>query len=47
MEVVFKVLIKLVQRIEHKINSFNVRIEIVEKSLDKLRSKCPVGAPLK
>lgn len=47
MDVVFKVLIKSVQRIEHKMNSFNVGIEIVEKSLEELRSKCSVGVPLK
>lgn len=47
MEVIFKTLTDLVQRIEHKIDLFNMRMEMVEKSLEKLRSKCLVGAPSK
>ncbi|GAY65734.1 hypothetical protein CUMW_243340, partial [Citrus unshiu] len=46
-EEAFRVLTQCVQRIEHKMNSFNVRMEMVEKSLDELRSKSLVGAPSK
>lgn len=47
MEEAFRVLIESVYRIEHKMDSFDVRMEMVEKSLEELRSKCPVGAPSK
>ncbi|GAY58842.1 hypothetical protein CUMW_189890, partial [Citrus unshiu] len=46
-EEAFRVLTQCVQRIEHKIDSFYVKIEMVEKSLEELRSKSPVGAPSK
>ncbi|XP_052296312.1 uncharacterized protein LOC107177990 isoform X2 [Citrus sinensis] len=47
MEEAFRVLTHCVHRIEHKMDSFNVRMEMVEKSLEELRSKSPVGAPSK
>lgn len=47
MEATFRVLIESVQRIEHKMDSFNMRIEMVEKSLEQLRSKSLVGATSK
>lgn len=47
MEEAFRVLTQCVHRIEHKMDSFNVRMEMVEKSLEELRSKSPVGAPSK
>ena len=47
MEKAFRVLTQYVHRIEHKIDSFNVRMEMVENSLEELRSKSPVGAPSK
>ena len=42
MEEAFRVLTHCVHRIEHKMDSFNVRMEMVEKSTEKLRSKCPL-----
>ena len=47
MEEAFRVLTQCVQIIEHKMDSFDVRMEMVEKFLEELRSKSPVGAPLK
>ncbi|GAY53596.1 hypothetical protein CUMW_150310 [Citrus unshiu] len=46
-EEAFRVLTQCVHRIEHKMDSFNVRMEMVEKTLEELRSKSPVGAPSK
>lgn len=47
MEATFRVLIELFQIIEHKMNLFNMRIEMVEKSFEQLRSKSLVGATSK
>ena len=38
MKEAFRVLTHCVHRIEHKMDSFNVRMEMVEKSLEELRS---------
>lgn len=44
MEAAFKVLTELVQRTEHKMDSFNVRMKKVEKSLEELRLNYSVSA---
>lgn len=46
-ETTFRVLTESVQRIKQKIDSFNVRMEMVEKSLGELRSNYSTGASLK
>lgn len=46
-ETTFRVLTESVQRIKQKMDSFNVRMEMVEKSLGELRSNYFTGASLK
>lgn len=46
-ETTFRVLTESVQRIKQKMDSFNVRMEMVEKSLGELRSNYSTGASLK
>lgn len=46
-ETTFRVLTESVQRIKQKMDSFTVRMEMVEKSLGELRSNYSTGASLK